>query len=247
MRPFFALLFRELLSMLISPFLWGLLAAWFALNGLFFLFILDSPMIQNDLSLLPSFLFGSGLLVWLLLPAFPPLLTLRLFAEEHRLGTLEPLLTAPIRDIQIIFAKYLAVCLFFLVFWGGVFALFLFLAFAGAPMPWGAISGGLLGALLTSFLFLATGMFASAWGGNLVLAAGGGAAINYALLFLPELFQGNPGWLGSVARSIHLTKFLDSTFSAGILDSYPLVYLSGTTLFFLYLTWVRLASRRWLP
>ncbi|MBT3340979.1 MAG: ABC transporter permease subunit [Planctomycetes bacterium] len=233
--------------MVISPFLWGLLAAWFALNGLFFLFILDSPMIQNDLSLLPSFLFGSGLLVWLLLPSFPPLLTLRLFAEEHRLGTLEPLLTAPIRDIQVILAKYVAVCLFFLVFWGGVFALFLFLASAGAPMPWGAIAGGLLGALLTSFLFLATGMFASAWGGNLVLAAGGGAAMNYALLFLPELLQGSPGLAGEIARSIHLTQFLDTTFSAGVLDTYPLVYLLATTVFFLYLTWVRLASRRWLP
>ena len=82
---------------------------------------------------------------------------------------------------------------------------------------------------------------------NLVLAAGGGAAMNYALLFLPELLQGSPGLAGEIARSIHLTQFLDTTFSAGVLDTYPLVYLLATTVFFLYLTWVRLASRRWLP
>ena len=235
MNAFLALWRREVFSLLVSPFVFLLLGFWFLLNGLMFRVTLDTQAVQNDLGLLPPYLFGSGLLVWLLLPAFPPLLCIRLFAEEHRVGTLEPLLTAPIRDFAVVLAKYLAACVFFLLAWHD------------APLDWARILGGMLGAMLVSFLFLATGLWASSWGGNLVLAAGGGAALNYLLLFVPALFELHEGGIGAIARLAHLPNFLDRGFSAGLLDSYALVYLLGMSALFLFLTWIRLVSRRWVP
>jgi ABC-2 type transport system permease protein len=247
MRAFYALWKREVFSMLVSPFAFVLLGFWFLLNGLMFAVVLDSQAVQSDLRLLPPYLFGSGLLVWLLLPAFPPLLCIRLFAEEHRVGTLEPLLTAPIRDCAVVLAKYFAACVFFLLFWGGVLLLFFLLQWSGGDLDWSRVLGGLVGAVLVSFLFLATSLWASSWGSNLVLGAGGGAALNYMLLFVPALFELNEGALGAIARSMHLPNFLDRGFAAGLLDSYALVYLIGMSVLFLFLTWVRLVSRRWVP
>lgn len=247
MRAFAALWRKEVFAMLVSPWLYLLLGVWFVLNGFLFVVALDMPGIQSDLSLLPPNLFGDGILIWLLLPVFPPLLALRLFAEEHRVGTLEPLLTAPIRDLAVVLAKYLAACLFFLLFWGGVMLLFVMLALNGAELDWGRTLGGLLGAVLVSFLFLASGLWASSWGGNLVLAAGGGAALNFLLLFLPVLLAGMPGALGEVASNMNIVALLSNSFSAGLVDSYAVAYFVAMSALFLYLTWVRLVSRRWVP
>jgi len=246
-NAFLALWRKEVFALFVSPFVFVLLGVWFLLNGLLFSVTIETQAVQNDLSLLPPYLLGSGMLVWLLLPAFPALLCIRLFAEEHRVGTLEPLLTAPIRDSAVVLAKYFAACLFFLVFWGGILLLFLLLSWNDATMDWARIWGGLLGAVLVSFLFLATGLWASSWGSNLVLAAGGGAALNYLFLFVPALFEHKEGLLGNVARLCHLPNFLDRGFSAGLIDSYALVYLLGMSALFLFLTWVRLVSRRWVP
>lgn len=247
MRAFTALLKREVYSLLVAPYVYLLLGIWFLLNGLVFMFVLRSPAVQNDLTLLPQLLFGSGLLVWLLLPAFPPLLTLRLLAEEHRLGTLEPLLTSPISDAAVVLAKYLAACLFFLVFWSGVLFLFVMLEWHDAPLDWARVTGGFVGALLTSFLFLATGLWASSWGGNLVLAAGGGAACNYLLMLVPALFESSGGILGSIARAAYIPNFLDRSFAAGLVDTYAVAFFVILAGLFVFLTWVVLVSRRWVP
>ncbi len=246
MRPFLAQFKRELRGFFLSPYVFVLLGFWYLLNGFFFAYLLRSPAIQNDLTLLPPYLFGNGLLVWLLLPAFPPLLALRLLAEEQRLGTLETLLTAPVRDAAVVLAKYLAACVFFLLFWAGVLALFVLLAAHGAILDWGRVLCGFAGAALVSFLFLATGLWASSWSGNLVLAAGGGAALNYLLLFVPALLLEAPGTLGALARGAHLPDFLDRAFAAGLLDSYAIAFHLVLAGLFLFLTWLRLAARRML-
>ncbi len=248
MSAFIAQVKREVFGLFVSPSIYLLLGVWFLLNGLVFVYLIDyAPSVQADLALLPQFLFGSGLLVWLLLPAFPPLLTLRLLAEEHRLGTLEPLLSGPITDAATVLAKYFAACLFFLLFWGGILALFLVLDLSGAELDWAKVFGGFLGALLCSILFLATGLFASSWSGNLILAAGGGAVLNYMLLFLPAIFEQSPGRIGDIARAASIPNMLDRGFAAGLIDSYSLVFFTAISMLFIFLTWVRLVSRRWVP
>lgn len=247
MNAFRALLRREIWSLAVSPFSYVLLGFWFLLNGVFFAYLLASPQVRADLNVLPQYMFGSGVLVWLLLPAFPPLLTLRLFAEEHRLGTLEPLLTAPIRDIEVVLAKYLAACFFFLVFWAGVLLLFVMLASYQGDFDWALVATSFMGALLTSLLFLATGLWASAWSGNLVLAAGGGAALNFALLFLPVLFDRQDSAVQPLAHAMNIPDMVDRGFTVGLIDTYAIAYFPLLATLFLFLTWIRLVSRRWVP
>jgi ABC-2 type transport system permease protein len=247
MRAFAALFAREVRSLCVSPFSFVLLGFWFLLNGVFFAYLLVTPAIQRDVNVLPQYMFGSGVLVWLLLPAFPPLLTLRLFAEEHRLGTLEPLLTAPVRDIEVVLAKYLAACLFFLVFWAGVLAQFFVLGMHGAALDWSLVWSGFYGALMISLLFLATGLWASAWGGNLLFAAAGGAALNFLLLFLPVLFDRTDSPFQGLAHAMNIPDMVDRGFTVGLIDSYALAYFPLVAGLFLFLTWVRLVSRRWVP
>ena len=248
MSAFLAQLRREVFSLFVTPSIYVLLGVWYFLNGLLFLYLLDyAPAVQADLRLLPQYFFGSGLLVWLLLPAFPPLITLRLLAEDYRLGTLEPLLSAPISDFAVVLAKYLGACIFFLLFWGGILLLFLLLDLHGATLDWPRVLCAFLGALLASFLFLATGLWASSWGGNLVLAAGGGAVLNYLLLFLPALMEQSPGFLGELFSAASIPKMLDQGFSAGLLDSYSLAFFLVLSCFFIFLTWLKLVSRRGVP
>ncbi|MFQ5749462.1 MAG: hypothetical protein ACE5H3_08405, partial [Planctomycetota bacterium] len=82
---------------------------------------------------------------------------------------------------------------------------------------------------------------------NLVLAAGGGAAINYAFLFLPLLLGRMEGPVGAAAREANIPDLLDGTFSAGLSDSFALGFFAVLALLFLFLTWMRLVSRRWVP
>ncbi len=248
MRALLAQLRREIFALAVTPSMYGLLAVWYLLNGLLFFYLLEySPQVRADLTLLPQYLFGSGLLIWLLLPAFPPLLTLRLLAEERRIGTLEPLLSAPIRDAAVVLAKYIAACVFFLVFWGGVLGLFVGLSWAGGTLDWARVLTGFAGAWLTSLLFLSTGLWASSWSSNLVLAAGGGAALNYLLLFVPALLTPAPGRLGEWAAATNIPTLLDRGFSAGLVDTWALAWFLGLSALFLWLTWIRLVSRRWVP
>src|SRR5207248_4021398 len=65
----------------------------------------------------PMQLLVSDVAFWLVYLVIPPLLTMRLFAEERSSGTLEMLLTAPVRDWQIVLSKYVACYLFYVLMW----------------------------------------------------------------------------------------------------------------------------------
>ena len=160
---------------------------------------------------------------------------------------MEPLLSAPITDVAVVIAKYLASCLFFLVFWLGVLGLFGLLSLNGAELDLSRVGGGFIGAIMVSFLFLSAGLWASSWSGNFILAAGGGAAINFLLLFLPVLFENAPGSLGHLAQHMNIPNMLDRGFAMGLFDSYALAYFPLLSVLFLWLTWIRLVSRRWVP
>src|SRR5436305_13506048 len=118
MRQTLSLIRREFSAYFLSPIAYVVLAVFLAVTGhLFFLSLteltargpkgISYPMQQmvNDVSF------------WLVYLFIPPLLTMRLFAEERASGTLEMLLTAPLRDWQIVFAKFIACFTFYVLLW----------------------------------------------------------------------------------------------------------------------------------
>jgi ABC-type transport system involved in multi-copper enzyme maturation permease subunit len=91
---------------------------------------------------------------------FIPAITMRLWAEEQRLGTFELLMTLPMKPWHIVLGKYLASLTFFGIALGCTITIPLSLAWIGSPDP-GAIVCGYLGALLLGAFYLAIGIFIS--------------------------------------------------------------------------------------
>ena len=172
-----------------------------------------------------------------------PLITMRLFAEEKRTGTIELLVTSPIRDGELILGKWLAA----LTLYGGLLLLtalnFIFLFKYGNP-DWKPLAIGYLGLLLQAGAMLAIGMFISTLTKNQIIA---GAATFGVCLLLWVL-----GWAGGfetatwaqVLSYISVTTHTES-FSKGVLDSKDAVYFVSLTFVGIFFTARSLESLRW--
>lgn len=172
-----------------------------------------------------------------------PLLTMRLFAEEQKLGTIELLYTSPLRDMQIIMGKYLA-CL-------AVFAIMLALTLAYPallrivhelePRP---LLACYLGLFLMGGACIACGIFLSSLTENQVVAALSTIGVLLLLWFL----DWNEGIAGTAAVEVlHQLSFSEHflNFIRGVIDTDDVVYYLSVSAFFLFLTRCSLESRKW--
>lgn len=101
---------------------------------------------------------------WLAMLLVAPLLTMRLFAEERRLGTLPTLLAAPVSETAVVLAKFAAAYTMFILLWLPTLLFALILRRCGAhlpPLDWGPVAAGYLGSALVGALFLAIGLLCS--------------------------------------------------------------------------------------
>ena len=173
-----------------------------------------------------------------------PLLTMRLFAEERRLGTLELLWTYPLRDVEIVLGKYLAALLVLLLMLVPTLAFPALLMQTHAPVAIGALLAGYLGLFLLGAAFLACGILVSALTDSQVLAA----AVTFSLLLLFWVMTWNEAAVGAPALSV-LSKFslFDRfyVFSRGGIDSRDVTFLILFSAVFLAWTVLALGSRRW--
>ena len=179
-----------------------------------------------------------------------PAITMRLLAEEKRAGTLEMLMTAPVTDFEVVFAKYLGAVVLYSLMWGLTgFYVFILHHFSGTQtvLDLGPIVSGYIGVLVISQFLIAIGVLASSLTNSQVTAA----LISFALLFLilivlgmwmTELFPG--GGLEQWIRFLSAKEHMDD-FQRGIVDVRPLMlYLSGTALALFIATRV-VESRKW--
>ena len=118
MRPTLSLIRREFSAYFVSPIAYVILAAFLAATGFLFKATLDLLVESGPRGIAdPMAMIVGNVVFWLVFMFIPPLLTMRLLAEERGSGTLEMLLTAPIRDWQIVFAKFIACYAFYIVMW----------------------------------------------------------------------------------------------------------------------------------
>jgi gliding motility-associated transport system permease protein len=178
-----------------------------------------------------------------------PMITMRLLAEEKRMGTLEMLMTAPVTDFEVVFAKYLGAVVLYSLMWGLTFFYVLILVhFSGGAtrLDIGPIITGYIGVLLIGQFLIALGLLASSLTKSQVAAA----LMSFALVFLflmvlnwlSFLLQGGP--MGKIIKSLSAFDHMDD-FGRGILDLRPVVlYLSGTV-WALFVTTRIVESRKW--
>ena len=118
MRSTLSLIRREFSAYFYSPIAYVVLAVFLFVTGhLFYLsLVLLTTGGPKGISY-PMELFVNGVPFWLVFVTIAPLLTMRLFAEERSTGTLEMLLTAPVRDWHVVFAKFVACYGFYVLMW----------------------------------------------------------------------------------------------------------------------------------
>jgi len=172
-----------------------------------------------------------------------PLITMRLFAEEKRSGTIELLATSPVRDTEIILGKWLAA----VVMYGCMMLLaglnFLFLFKYGNP-DWKPLAIGYLGLLLQAAALLAIGTFISTLTKNQIVAG----AVTFGvclLLWVLEWVSGyeSSTWAQVMSYMSVITHY--ESFAKGVLDSKDAIYYLTLTLFALFLTARSMESLRW--
>jgi ABC-2 type transport system permease protein len=185
-----------------------------------------------------------GIIYLLILLA--PAISMRLFAEEYRSGTIETLMTSPISDTQVVIGKWLGAMGFFVALLIPVGVLALVLASNSRP-DWGPILTGALGLLLVGGLYLAIGAFASATTQNQIIAFIVSGLIilmlSMGMLFLARSTYLSPWWRDIVSY-LWINNQADD-FNKGIIDSSKVVYFVTGTAFFLFLSVKVLESRRW--
>jgi ABC-2 type transport system permease protein len=174
---------------------------------------------------------------------FIPMITMRLFAEEKRSGTIELLVTSPIRDGEIILGKWLAA----LTLYGGLLLLtalnFIFLFKYGNP-DWKPLAIGYLGLLLQAGALLAIGMFISTLTKNQIIA--GAATFGVCLLLWVLEWVGGyetATWAKVLSYMSVVTHV--GSFSKGVLDSKDAVYYVSLIFLGIFFTARSLESLRW--
>ena len=174
---------------------------------------------------------------------FIPMITMRLFAEEKRSGTIELLATSPVRDIEIILGKWFAAVMLYACLLLFTALNFGFLFLYGKP-DWKPLAVGYLGLLLQGGLLLALGTFISTLTKNQIIAGAATFAI-CLLLWVLEWVSGyeTATWATVLAYLSVITHF--ESFARGVIDSKDLVfYLSGIFLG-LFATSRSMESLRW--
>ena len=202
-----------------------------------------NPAMARELNVTDSVLrpLFSNLSVILLL--IMPLLTMRLIAEERRAGTIELLLTYPIRDGAVLAGKYLAALALYAMMIGLTLAYPAMLAYF-AQLEWGPLLTGYLGLLLMGAAFLAVGLFASSLTENQIVAA----VITFGVLLMFWVIGWSADYAGGAFGRVlaHLSILEhNESFSRGVLDTKDVIYYLNFTALALFLTLRALETRRW--
>jgi len=149
---------------------------------------------------------------------FAPAITMRLLAEERGTGTIELLITMPVRDWEVVLGKFLAAVLLFIAMMALTLIYpILMQLFGGAP-DWGPIFSGYLGLLLFAASFLAIGLFASALSDNQMLAAVIAFVLLLILWMIGQLGTGVGGALSGWLQALSVTDHFNNSFPRGVID-----------------------------
>ena len=235
MRNTTTIALREFKSYLASPMAYVVTGIFLVLTGFFFQ---SSPTTYSETSI-------SGFLVWgsILLLLLAPVLTMRLLAEEKKMGTIELLLTAPVRDSEVIAGKFLGSLGILTAMLALTLYYPLLLMWFGDP-DMGPIATGYLGLFLLGCTSLAVGLFASSLTSNQLVAAMVAGGIIFALWFAGMAAGLLPEAMGEVISYLSLYHHF-SSFMRGVIDTRGIIYYLSITVLFLFLAIRSLENSRW--
>ncbi|MBI4605778.1 MAG: ABC transporter permease subunit [Planctomycetes bacterium] len=245
LRNVWAVLLREVAAYFLSPVAWIVITLFLLVNGATFSYF--TSYFQGhprQITLVVESLFGFALF-WIL--PLSPILTMRLFAEEKRTGSLELLMTAPVTEAHVALGKFLAAQAFYCLIWASLLPFFAILDVLGEP-DWGPILTTYTGVVFLGLLTNALGCLASAWTRNQLVSAIVALSGNL-LLFYVTLAQGLiPADAIEVQRVLHYLSFthhFDGDFFQGSLDVRYLFFYGSLAASLIFLSVLSLEARKW--
>lgn len=238
MTSLWAIAMREYRSFFRIPLGWVAVALYLFLAGVIFA---ERILVPGEPSSLRYFFGVSG---FLLLPVVPAI-SMRLFSEEYKSGTIEPLMTSPVGDASIVLGKFTGAAMFLgtMVAPTLVYAVILMIVSDPRPDP-GPMVAGYMSLVLLGLLYLAVGTLASALTANQTLAFLGTFLFLLLYTLVTSDLVGLPRGVARIAAQLSMgPKLLD--FAKGVIDTAHVVFfLSGVGLF-LMLAYVAVQVRRW--
>lgn len=174
-----------------------------------------------------------------------PMLSMRLFSEEQKMGTIELLFTYPVKDIEVMLGKFLAAAS---VFVGMLVLTLLFAILSHNVEPdqtyFPTVLASYSGVVLVGLSFLACGMFASALTENQIVAG----LLSFSLLLILWMIgfvdEFQPGVFGKICNELSVYSHFEQ-FGKGVIDTGHLAYYVLFIVFFLFLTLRVLESHKW--
>jgi ABC-2 type transport system permease protein len=226
---------KELATYFVSPVAYVVTAFFLVVAGFFFYFLL---YFSREASMRELFFNVAIVLLFV-----GPGLTMRLLAEEQRMGTIELLLTSPVRDWEVVMGKFIASLVFYAFMLVLTVLYPLILIRYGNP-DIGPILSGYLGMFLLGATFLAAGLFTSSLTQNQVVAFFIAFAILLILWLADAAGSAIGGPFGDVLNYLSIASHFDD-FTKGVIDTSHLIYYLSLIVTFLFLATRVVETRRW--
>jgi ABC-2 type transport system permease protein len=246
---------RELGSYFVSPIAYAVTGIFLVVSGFFFYIILTN-LIQR--SMMPEQFGGqagmdvsgtvvrnffdvvSQIILFML-----PMLTMGVYAEDRKRGTMELLMTSPISEIQIVAGKYLAaLTLFVAMLAPTLFYHFAMNRYSEPALPWRIVLCGYLGIFLLGAALVAIGTFISSLTENQIIAGVATFAAFMALLVINLLVRDSTTTSGEIISYLSLLSHFDD-FAKGVIDTTSVIFYASLAALGLFLTQRSLDSMRW--
>lgn len=247
MRNVWTIAKREFNLYFVSPVAYVVAFAFLLVLGLVFFIILGFSLVQGGSNSAPTinYIFDNvfGMILFL---AACSVLTMRLFAEEHRTGTIELLLTAPVREWELVVGKWLAALGFMalLLLVSGIYVLILN-HYTEPGIDLGATFATYLGWLFMIAAMLSVGVFASTLFSNQIATFFVTLVLLLGLWLLQYPFQDKTDLVSTILTNLSFYQHYAQNFSSGVVDLVDVTYFSSVVALFLFLATRMVESRRW--
>ena len=235
-RNLMAVTRRETKAYFTMPSAYVVGAMFLILTGVFFVFDIDQPFAEAGVR---------GLIDWasFFLIFLAPLLPMRLLEEEQKLGTLELLLTSPVREWEVVLGKYIASLIMLLAILAVTSYYVILMYIFGTPDS-GPVLSAYLGLILYGAAALSIGLLGSSLSSNQIVAAVVGTAV---LLFFSFINRGSAVIEGAPASFLDALSMESrlADFTRGIIDTSHVIYFLSLIAIFVFITIRALETRRW--
>jgi len=248
MKAFWPIYKRELFAFFVTPLAWVLIVVFLVVQGMHFFLLVDHFAHQADATgdetPLSAF-FGNTVLLYLVLFVLVPPMTMRMFAEERRSGTIEMLMTAPVSSAAVVLAKYAAVLTTYVAMWLPT-VLYLVILGRTGDLDWHTAASAYLGVLLVGAGYLSLGLCASALTRSQFLAMVWTALVLLMLFILGvgEFVTREGSAMHEVCAHVSVWAHMND-FASGIVDSRHLVFYGTLVVLPLFVATRAVEAWRW--